>query len=67
MMLNFNNASQSLRQIARLNDEKIFFVLVLTSSQIWQEILRCGKLQRREKILVLAMRTPPLLLKVDVI
>ena len=25
----FNNASQTLRQIARLNDEKIFFVLVL--------------------------------------
>jgi hypothetical protein len=25
----FNNASQTLRQIARMNDEKIFFVLVL--------------------------------------
>ena len=25
----FNDASQTLRQIARLNDEKIFFVLVL--------------------------------------
>ena len=25
----FNDASQTLRQIARMNDEKIFFVLVL--------------------------------------